>query len=108
MVYVGFFINYILFPVLSYFLGKKISLSSNTKSWSVNKKQAITIVYFLVVFLAVCGLSSIFVNIQNQSGTDFLAAKVNYGAAFMIAIIYAYLFYNGLGYEAKTADNGKI
>lgn len=88
-----FAIKWAFFTFVSYYLGKVFAKDIiGNNNYSVNKKQAVAIGYFLFIFLILCGVAAISASVANSTDNYFLF-RPDYKSAFFNAIFFAYIFY---------------
>lgn len=82
--------------ILSFFIAKSVlSSKPEISEWSVNKKQALTLVWFalsVVIFLCV--------KVALQPDTDVIQ---QFWGSFGISIVMGMIFYKGLSQKKQTA-----
>lgn len=88
-----FAIKWAFFTFLSYYLGKVFAKDIiENSNHSINKKQAVTIGYFIFIFLILCGVAAISASIANSTDRYFIF-QPDYKSAFFNAMFFAYIFY---------------
>ncbi|MBK8325921.1 MAG: hypothetical protein IPL02_02275 [Moraxellaceae bacterium] len=79
-----FAIKWAFFTFLSYYLGKVFAKDIiENSNHSINKKQAVTIGYFIFIFLILCGVAAISASIANSTDRYFIF-QPDYKSAFLM------------------------